>query len=151
MPTGNGVRRTVGGQPSAVTTWQVYGLGGELLAEYAANASVATPQKEYGYRNGQLLITADAPAAVTNVALATNGGVATASSSYTSTATEDDSPATANNGDRTGKVEKLRMGDSRWPAEQGWSKMRQNINGVEIHYVRNVSGAVDDFKFVDPE
>jgi RHS repeat-associated protein len=98
------VRRTVGGQPSAVTTWQVYGLGGELLAEYVANASATTPQKEYGYRNGQLLITAEAPAPVTNVALATNGGVATASSSYASTATEDDSPATANNGDRTGKV-----------------------------------------------
>ena len=70
---GQRVRRTVGGQPSAVTTWQVYGLGGELLAEYAANASVATPQKEYGYRNGQLLITADAPAAVTNVALERRG------------------------------------------------------------------------------
>jgi hypothetical protein len=80
------------------------GFDGELLAEYAANASYTTPQKEYGYRNGELLITADAPAPVTNVALATNGGVATASSSYASTPTEDDSPATANNGDRTGKV-----------------------------------------------
>jgi hypothetical protein len=29
-----------------------------LLAEYAANASALTPQKEYGYRNGQLLIVA---------------------------------------------------------------------------------------------
>jgi RHS repeat-associated protein len=38
-------------------TWQVYGIGGELLAEYAANASAASPQKEYGYRNGQLLVT----------------------------------------------------------------------------------------------
>ena len=56
---GQRVRRTVGGQPSAVTTWQVYGIGGELLAEYAANAPSTTPQKEYGYRNGQLLITAD--------------------------------------------------------------------------------------------
>ncbi|HYV00475.1 MAG TPA: RHS repeat-associated core domain-containing protein [Pyrinomonadaceae bacterium] len=56
---GQRVRRTVGGQPSAVTTWQVYGIGGELLAEYAANGAVGSPQKEYGYRNGQLLITAD--------------------------------------------------------------------------------------------
>jgi|GEM_PF-390263 len=40
-------------------TWQVYGLGGELVAEYAANANPNSPQKEYGYRNGQLLITAD--------------------------------------------------------------------------------------------
>ena|SRR5207253_502723 len=36
--------------------------GGELLAEYAANASASSPQKEYGYRNGQLLITAAATA-----------------------------------------------------------------------------------------
>lgn len=39
-------------------TWQVYGFDDELLAEYAANVGVATPQKEYGYRNGQLLISA---------------------------------------------------------------------------------------------
>ncbi len=53
---GNGhrVKRNLGG----VETWQVYGLGGELLAEYAANSSYTNPQKEYGYRNGQLLITA---------------------------------------------------------------------------------------------
>src|SRR5713226_7351389 len=48
----------VAGQPSPVETWQVYGLGGELLAEYAQNGSAASPQKEYGYRNGQLLVTA---------------------------------------------------------------------------------------------
>ena len=36
----------------------VYGLGGELVAEYVANASYSSPQKEYGYRNGQLLVTA---------------------------------------------------------------------------------------------
>ena len=53
---GQRVRRTVGGQPT--TTWQVYGMDGELLAEYAANTSYASPQKEYGYRSGQLLITA---------------------------------------------------------------------------------------------
>ncbi|MGN4078975.1 DUF6862 domain-containing protein, partial [Burkholderia gladioli] len=40
------------------------------------------------------------------------------------------------------------LGDSRWPAADGWVKMPQNVNGVEIHYVRNVnSGSVDDFKF----
>ncbi|MGQ0762587.1 MAG: PA14 domain-containing protein, partial [Acidobacteriota bacterium] len=43
-----------------IETWQVYGIGGELLAEYAPAASAATPQKEYGYRNGELLITAAA-------------------------------------------------------------------------------------------
>jgi RHS repeat-associated protein len=55
---GQRVRRIVSG----VETWQVYGLGGELLAEYAANAAPASPQREYGYRNGQLLITAEATA-----------------------------------------------------------------------------------------
>ena len=40
------------------------------------------------------------------------------------------------------------MTDPRWPASDGWVKMSQNVNGVEIHYVRNVNtGAVDDFKF----
>jgi RHS repeat-associated protein len=52
---GQRVRRKVNG----VETWQVYGFGGELLAEYPAGVAPASPQKEYGYRNGQLLITAD--------------------------------------------------------------------------------------------
>ncbi|MGH9872943.1 MAG: RHS repeat-associated core domain-containing protein [Pyrinomonadaceae bacterium] len=56
---GQRVRRNVGG----VETWQVYGLGGELLAEYSANDPATTPQKEYGYRNGQLLIVAGTGAA----------------------------------------------------------------------------------------
>jgi RHS repeat-associated protein len=44
--------------------WQVYGPGGELLAEYAAGAQPPQPQKEYGYRSGALLVTAEpAPAA----------------------------------------------------------------------------------------
>jgi RHS repeat-associated protein len=51
---GQRVKRTVDG----VTTWQVYGFGGELLAEYPANGAATSPQKEYGYRNGELLITA---------------------------------------------------------------------------------------------
>ena len=51
---GHRVRRNIGG----VETWQVYGIGGELVAEYPANAPAASPQKEYGYRNGQLLVTA---------------------------------------------------------------------------------------------
>jgi RHS repeat-associated protein len=58
---GQRVRRKVDG----VETWQTYGMDGELLAEYAANAAVTSPQKEYGYRNGQLLVTADAPAGPT--------------------------------------------------------------------------------------
>lgn len=39
--------------------WQVYGVDGEIVAEYNANASAASPNKEYGYSNGRLLITAD--------------------------------------------------------------------------------------------
>ncbi len=41
------------------------------------------------------------------------------------------------------------MSDARWPAADGWVKMSQNVNGVEIHYVFNtVTKAVDDFKFI---
>lgn len=41
------------------------------------------------------------------------------------------------------------MSDARWPAADGWVKMSQRVDGVEIHYVRNtITGAVDDFKFV---
>jgi YD repeat-containing protein len=52
---GRRVRRIVGVQE----TWQVYGIGGELLAEYAAGGASNTPQKEYGYRNGQMLVVWD--------------------------------------------------------------------------------------------
>jgi RHS repeat-associated protein len=72
---GQRVRRKINNQE----TWQVYGIEGELLAEYPANGAVGSPQKEYGYRNGQLLVTAEAGTR-TNVALASNGGTATASS-----------------------------------------------------------------------
>jgi RHS repeat-associated protein len=39
--------------------WQVYGIDGELLAEYAGGGAPSAPQKEYGYRNGELLVTAE--------------------------------------------------------------------------------------------
>jgi YD repeat-containing protein len=45
------VRRRINNQE----TWQIYGIDGELVAEYAANSVAGTPQKEYGYRDGQLL------------------------------------------------------------------------------------------------
>jgi RHS repeat-associated protein len=47
------VRRIVNG----VETWQVYGIGAGLLAEYQAGAASFVPTKEYGYRGGQLLTT----------------------------------------------------------------------------------------------
>jgi len=49
------IRRKVDG----VETWQIYGFGDQLLAEYQANGAANSPTKEYGYRNGQLLISAD--------------------------------------------------------------------------------------------
>ena len=43
----------------------------------------------------------------------------------------------------------LRLRDERWSAGQGWVKMSQTVNGVEIHWVENtLTGAVDDFKFI---
>ena len=55
---GRRVKRDAGAAPEV---WQVYGIGGELLAEYAVNASPTSPQKEYGYRGGELLVAVDAP------------------------------------------------------------------------------------------
>ncbi|MGH9931365.1 MAG: RHS repeat-associated core domain-containing protein, partial [Pyrinomonadaceae bacterium] len=109
---GQRVRRKVNG----VETWQVYGMDGELVAEYAASAAATVPQKEYGYRNGQLLITAEAPAAsLTNVALAANGAVASASSIYNSSY-----PANAtNNGDRKGL---------NWGNGGGWNDAEPNYS-----------------------
>ena len=40
------------------------------------------------------------------------------------------------------------MTDPRWPASEGWVKMSNNANGMEIHFVYNkITGAFDDFKF----
>lgn len=95
--TGQRVKRTVDG----VQSFQVYGFGGELLAEYPANPTLTSPQKEYAYRNGQLLVTA-APATGqrVNYALSTGGAYpyATASSSASLSLT----PNATNNGDRKG-------------------------------------------------
>lgn len=73
---GRRVKRKVNG----TETWQVYGLGGELLAEYAENTAASSPQKEYGYRNGQLLITADAPIAASAAPFGVTAQPATANS-----------------------------------------------------------------------
>ncbi|WP_257201976.1 hypothetical protein [Bacillus cereus] len=43
---------------------------------------------------------------------------------------------------------RIPMTDPRWPKEDGWVKMAHNVNGVEIHYVKNNrTGEFDDFKF----
>lgn len=47
-----------------------------------------------------------------------------------------------------GKVLEGKNTDPRWPAEEGWEKRTQNINGKEIHYQYNPKiGQIDDFKF----
>ncbi|HEV7747251.1 MAG TPA: DUF4214 domain-containing protein [Pyrinomonadaceae bacterium] len=50
---GRRIKRNVNG----VATWQVYGIGGELLAEYKAGTAPFLPSKEYGYRGSELLVT----------------------------------------------------------------------------------------------
>jgi RHS repeat-associated protein len=47
------VRRIVNGGE----VWQIYGIGGPLLAEYQAGSASFIPTREYGYRGGQLLMT----------------------------------------------------------------------------------------------
>ena len=49
-----------------------------------------------------------------------------------------------------GKVLPTVMNDAKngWYTADGWVKMSQNINGVDVHYIRNtITGAVADFKF----
>ena len=52
---GQRVRRNI----NNTETWQIYGIDGELLAEYPAFGVTGSPQKEYGYRSGELLVTAE--------------------------------------------------------------------------------------------
>lgn len=93
---GRRVVRNVGG----VVTWQVYGLGGGLLAEYPEKGSPDKPQKEYGYRNGQLLITAT----TTTASVADKG--ATASGAANAAAPSFSGPNPLSKGDQI-KVEHL--------------------------------------------
>ncbi|TCI59108.1 hypothetical protein EVJ21_14320 [Exiguobacterium sp. SH0S2] len=42
------------------------------------------------------------------------------------------------------------MTDPRWRQQDGWRKMAKNVDGVEIHYLKNIkTGKFDDFKFDD--
>lgn len=48
-------------------------------------------------------------------------------------------------------IERITMSDPRFPAADGWVKMQQEVNGVIIHYTKNLhTGAVADFKFIKP-
>jgi RHS repeat-associated protein len=86
---GHRVKRIIG----STETWQVYGIGGELLAEYAANSAASNPHKEYGYRNGELLITAEATSSgsggeTQNVAWTNAVGVSVNGNNLTKSATQ---------------------------------------------------------------
>ncbi|MCU5684007.1 hypothetical protein OCF64_19465 [Bacillus wiedmannii] len=42
------------------------------------------------------------------------------------------------------------MTDPKWSKEDEWVKMAHNVNGVEMHYVKNTkTSEFDDFKFKD--
>ncbi|MDQ3802234.1 MAG: discoidin domain-containing protein [Acidobacteriota bacterium] len=111
---GRRVRRGlgVGGE-----VWQVYGMDGELLAEYASGAAPHQPLKEYGYRGGELLITLEAGQR-SNVALSSKGAMAAASSTFDANR----APAAAINGDRRGL---------HWASDpatgSGWHDATQNV------------------------
>jgi RHS repeat-associated protein len=49
--------RRVQRKTTSTQMWQVYGMDGELLAEYQAGAAPLAATKEYGYRGGALLVT----------------------------------------------------------------------------------------------
>jgi hypothetical protein len=50
---GRRIKRSVNGNE----IWQVYGMSGELLAEYKSGAAPFLPSREYGYRGGEILVT----------------------------------------------------------------------------------------------
>jgi RHS repeat-associated protein len=52
---GRRVKKTSNGEE----WWYVYGIQGELLAEYKAQAGPENPLKEYGYRDGELFLIAE--------------------------------------------------------------------------------------------
>jgi RHS repeat-associated protein len=54
---GKRTRRSIDG--GSAIWWHVYGIGGELVAEYRVIGGVPTLKKEYGYRNGELLVVWD--------------------------------------------------------------------------------------------
>src|SRR5215213_2642355 len=110
--TGQRIKRSVDG----VTTWQVYGFGGELVAEYPANGPAASPQKEYGYRNGELLITA-----------ATSAGSSTSSGLVGNWKFDENSGTTAADSASSNNTGTLSSGAS-WTT--GQSGAATNLDGV---------------------
>jgi RHS repeat-associated protein len=125
---GQRITRTIDG----VETVQVYGFGGELLAEYAATAETVNPQKEYGYRNGQLVITAEPRK---NFALTANGGTATASSQVST-----NYPAYSTiNGDRRGL---------NWNNGGGWNDGTINTHPDWLQIDFNGNKTIDEINVI---
>ncbi len=49
-----------------------------------------------------------------------------------------------------GHVIDITMQDPRWPATEGWVKMQQKMNGINIHYNYNtITGLIEDIKFLN--
>ena len=129
---GQRVRRQVGTSPEE---WYIYGIDGELLAEYPANGNTENPQKEYGYRNGQLLITAESSSTRTNLALASSGATATASSQYSG-----NYPASSTiNGDRRGL---------NWNNGGGWNDATVNTHPDWLEINFNGSKTIDEINVI---
>ncbi|MCU1267735.1 MAG: repeat-associated core domain protein, partial [Acidobacteria bacterium] len=124
---GHRVRRLFAG-PNHNITWQVYGFDGELLAEYPqydAAVVMAQPQKEYGYRNGQLLVTAEP---YINVAL---NKPATQSTTFSTTSTADK----AVNGDANGRFSSGSASATNYGLNSWWQvdlQSVQNINSITV-------------------
>ncbi|MET0624140.1 MAG: RHS repeat-associated core domain-containing protein [Pyrinomonadaceae bacterium] len=121
---GQRTRRQMGAGGGA---WQVYGAGGELVAEYAAGAAPSQPLKEYGYRGGELLVTAARQRV--NFAQASNGGVTTAQG-YTADGVFPGlhfQPAYANDGRRYASPQ----GDRYWRDADGLPSLIQVDFGVQ--------------------
>ncbi|MGH9931723.1 MAG: RHS repeat-associated core domain-containing protein, partial [Pyrinomonadaceae bacterium] len=119
-------------------------MDGELLAEYAQGGAATVPQKEYGYRNPDgsgLLITAEA-AARTNVALAANGGVATAQNYTQDYGGLHFQPSYANDGLRYMGAN----GDRYWRDEHGLPTWVQvDFSGAKLIDEVDVITARDDY------
>lgn len=122
---GRRVRRAAGAYEEI---WQVYGMDGELLAEYpqfGEAVAVAQPEKEYGYRNGQLLVTAEP---YVNVAL---NKPATQTNNFSGTTTAD----RAVNGDANGRFNSGSVSATNIGLNSWWQvdlQSVQNINSITV-------------------
>jgi RHS repeat-associated protein len=102
----DGEGRRIKRNTNGAETRQVYGMNGELLLESASNTVPAWMPKEYGYRNGQLLI------------------IATAQSNFAS-----NSPSKASEQAQTGASTNIAQGNSQLNPSQ---ELLGRINRIEL-------------------